>query len=157
MGLEWKRVRHGRWVDKYVGPTPGNPYMSHYRQEYDNGLVLTKESQVAVARGAVILLGLWIIIAWAYIFIADYTWTTAAVVLGVLVLFSLFTVGIMRTGGIILRFALWAFLLVVMSAAFSMLWSAECEQLTSGLQQAAVLAMGVAWLYGAIKLFRLVF
>ena len=93
----------------------------------------------------------------AYYLITHYAWTTAAVVMGVLVLFSLFTVGIMRTGGIILRFALWAFLLVVMSAACSMLWSAECEQLTSGLQEAAVLAMGVAWLYGAIKLFRLVF
>ena len=107
--------------------------------------------------GLFVLFGLWIVVGMAYIFIADYTWTTAAVVLGVLVLFSLFTVGIMRTGGIILRFALWAFLLVVMSAAFSMLWSAECEQLTSGLQDAAVLAMGVSWLYGAIKLFRLVF
>ena len=93
----------------------------------------------------------------AYYLITHYAWTTAAVVMGVLVLFSLFTVGIMRTGGIILRFALWAFLLVVMSAAFSMLWSAECEQLTSGLQEAAVLAMAVSWLYVAIKLFRLVF
>lgn len=93
----------------------------------------------------------------AYYLITHYAWTTAAVVLGVLVLFSLFTVGIMRTGGIILRFALWAFLLAVMSAAFSMLWSAECEKLTSGLQDAAVLAIAVAWLYGAIKLFRLVF
>ena len=158
MGLEWKRVRHGRWVDKYVGPTPGNPYMSHYRQEYDNGLVLTKESQVAVARGAVILLGLWIIIAWAYIFIADYTWTTAAVVLGVLVLFSLFTVGIMRTGGIILRFALWVFLLGVISVAFSMLWSAAgAKFMSSDGGNVAALAMMVAWLYGAVKLFRLVF
>ena len=93
----------------------------------------------------------------AYYLITHYAWTTAAVVLGVLVLFSLFTVGIMRTGGIILRFVLWAFLLVVMSAAFSMLWSAECEKLTSGLQEAAVLAMAVAWLYGAVKLFRMVF
>ena len=69
----------------------------------------------------------------------------------------LFTVGILRTVGLILRFALWAFLLVVMSVAFWVLWSAECEKLTSGLQVAAELGMAVAWLYGAAKLFRLAF
>jgi len=90
--------------------------------------------------------------------LAPLSWTTAAVVMGVLVLFSLFTVGIMRTGGIILRFALWAFLLVVMSVAFSMLWSAAgAKFMSSDGGNVAALAMTVAWLYGAVKLFRLVF
>lgn len=151
------KVHDGKWR------VPGQPGLlqswarSHPNRYWDDGTRLDAQGRRDLGFGILALFGLWIVVAWAYIFIADYTWTTAAVVLGVLVLFSLFTVGIMRTGGIILRFALWAFLLVVMSAAFSMLWSAECEQLTSGLQEAAVLAMGVAWLYGAIKLFRLVF
>ena len=156
--MGWYREHTGRWKVR------GGPYVSspnsgqgHDEVYYDNGWRLDTQGQKDVVTGLFVLFGLWIVVGMAYIFIADYTWTTAAVVLGVLVLFSLFTVGIMRTGGIILRFALWAFLLVVMSAAFSMLWSAECEQLTSGLQDAAVLAMGVSWLYGAIKLFRLVF
>ena len=151
------KVHDGKWR------VPGQPGLlqswarSHPNRYWDDGTRLDAQGRRDLGFGILALFGLWIVVAWAYIFIADYTWTTAAVVLGVLVLFSLFTVGIMRTGGIILRFALWAFLLVVMSAACSMLWSAECEQLTSGLQEAAVLAMGVAWLYGAIKLFRLVF
>lgn len=155
--MGWYRVHSGRWK------SPGRPTWTsgdasnQADSYYDSGWRLDTQGQKDVVTGLFVLFGLWIVVGMAYIFIADYTWTTAAVVLGVLVLFSLFTVGIMRTGGIILRFALWAFLLVVMSAAFSMLWSAECEQLTSGLQEAAVLAMGVAWLYGAIKLFRLVF
>ena len=155
--MGWYRVHNGRWK------SPGRPTWTsgdarnQVDSYYDSGWRLDDQGQRDVVFALFVLFGLWIVVGMAYIFIADYTWTTAAVVMGVLVLFSLFTVGIMRTGGIILRFALWAFLLVVMSAAFSMLWSAECEQLTSGLQEAAVLAMGVAWLYGAIKLFRLVF
>ena len=94
----------------------------------------------------------------AYYLITHYAWTTAAVVMGVLVLFSLFTVGIMRTGGIILRFALWVFLLGVISVAFSMLWSAAgAKFMSSDGGNVAALAMMVAWLYGAVKLFRLVF
>ena len=155
--MGWYRVHNGRWK------SPGRPTWTsgdarnQVDSYYDSGWRLDDQGQRDVVFALFVLFGLWIVVGMAYIFIADYTWTTAAVVMGVLVLFSLFTVGIMRTGGIILRFALWAFLLVVMSAAFSMLWSAECEQLTSGLQEAAVLAMAVAWLYGAIKLFRLVF
>ena len=155
--MGWYRVHNGRWK------SPGRPTWTsgdarnQADSYYDSGWRLDDQGQRNAVTGLFVLFGLWIVVGMAYIFIADYTWTTAAVVLGILVLFSLFTVGIMRTGGIILRFALWAFLLVVMSAAFSMLWSAECEQLTSGLQDAAVLAMGVSWLYGAIKLFRLVF
>ena len=155
--MGWYRVHNGRWK------SPGRPTWTsgdarnQVDSYYDSGWRLDDQGQRDVVFALFVLFGLWIVVGMAYIFIADYTWTTAAVVMGVLVLFSLFTVGIMRTGGIILRFALWAFLLVVMSAACSMLWSAECEQLTSGLQEAAVLAMGVAWLYGAIKLFRLVF
>ncbi|MEB8535147.1 hypothetical protein [Acidithiobacillus ferriphilus] len=138
----------GKWEDVY------NPVTHRYESTYLSGV----RSDANLAKGAVILIGLWIVIAWAYIFIADYTWTTAAVVLGVLVLFSLFTVGIMRTGGIILRFALWVFLLGVISVAFSMLWSAAgAKFMSSDGGNVAALAMMVAWLYGAVKLFRLVF
>ncbi|MCR2831142.1 hypothetical protein NR402_12735 [Acidithiobacillus ferrooxidans] len=156
--MGWYRVHNGRWK------SPGRPTWTsgdarnQVDSYYDSGWRLDDQGQRDVVFALFVLFGLWIVVGMAYIFIADYTWTTAAVVMGVLVLFSLFTVGIMRTGGIILRFALWAFLLVVMSVAFSMLWSAAgAKFMSSDGGNVAALAMTVAWLYGAVKLFRLVF
>ena len=156
--MGWYRVHNGRWK------SPGRPTWTsgdarnQVDSYYDSGWRLDDQGQRDVVFALFVLFGLWIVVGMAYIFIADYTWTTAAVVMGVLVLFSLFTVGIMRTGGIILRFALWVFLLGVISVAFSMLWSAAgAKFMSSDGGNVAALAMTVAWLYGAVKLFRLVF
>ena len=97
--MGWYRVHNGRWK------SPGRPTWTsgdarnQVDSYYDSGWRLDDQGQRDVVFALFVLFGLWIVVGMAYIFIADYTWTTAAVVMGVLVLFSLFTLGIMRTGG----------------------------------------------------------
>ena len=156
------KVHDGRWT------APGylsgiSKWEAHARPDsyWDDGYRLDAEGRLALGYFCWTVIGLWIAGTVAYICLTDYTWTTVAVVAGVVtgvpVLYSLFTVGILRTGERVLRFALWAFLLVVMSAAFGWLWSVQVEKLTSGLSLVALLVMAVAWLYGAAWLFRLAF
>ena len=157
--MGWYREHTGRWKVR------GVPYVSspnsgqgHDEVYYDNGWRLDTQGQKDVVTGLFVLFGLWIVVGMAYIFIADYTWTTAAVVLGVLVLFSLFTVGIMRTGGIILRFIWWAILMAVMTDVEVRVGGSFTNNMHGVLLPglAAVLIFAV-WLYSTVKITRLVF
>ncbi len=158
MALKWERVHNGKWVNKYIGPTPSNPYISHYRQEYDDGLVLTKESQRSVVKGGFIVLTLWIVIAWAYIFITHYAWTTAAVVTGVVVALSLITMGIRRTAVGIFRFIWWVILMAVMTDVVVRVGGSFTDNMHGVLLPfLAVVLIFAVWLYSTVKITRLVF
>ena len=156
--MGWYRVHNGRWK------SPGRPTWTsgdarnQADSYYDSGWRLDDQGQRNAVTGLFVLFGLWIVVGMAYIFIADYTWTTAAVVLGILVLFSLFTVGIMRTGGIILRFIWWAILMAVMTDVEVRVGGSFTNNMHGVLLPglAAVLIFAV-WLYSTVKITRLVF
>ena len=93
-----------------------------------------------------------------YYLITHYAWTTAAVVMGVLVLFSLFTVGIRRTAGGIIRFIWWAILMAVMTDVVVRVGGSYTDNAHGVLLPfLAVVLMFAVWLYSTVKITRLVF
>jgi hypothetical protein len=145
----WYDEEAGGWKNKV------NPLTNRYERTYVNGWRIDAETAV---KGAGTLIGLWIVIAWAYIFIADYTWTTAAVVTGVLVALSLLTVGIRRTTGGIFRFIWWAILMAVMTDVEVRVGGSFTDNMHGvWLPFLAVVLMFAVWLYSTVKITRLVF
>ncbi len=155
--MGWYRVHNGRWK------APGAP-LSQYGVRgrtdsyYDSGWRLDTQGQKDVATGLVVLFTLWIVIGMAYIAIVDHTWTTAAVVTGVVVALSLITVGIRRTTVGIFRFIWWVILMAVMTDVVVRVGGGFTDNMHGVLLPglAAVLIFAV-WLYSTVKITRLVF
>ncbi|MBN6740393.1 hypothetical protein JKG47_07580 [Acidithiobacillus sp. MC6.1] len=108
-----------------------------------------------IVMGFIWLIGFWLVIAWAYIFIADYTWTTAAVVAGVLTLVSFFIVGIRRTAVGLFRLLLFAIMMVVMTEVVSHLVNYFTHN--GPMPWYITILTVVAWFYATVKIFRLAF
>ena len=138
----------GGWKDIY------NPETHKYESTYISGL----RSDANLAKGAVILIGLWIVIGMAYIAIVDHTWMTAAVVTGVLVAFSLITLGIRRTTVGIFRFIWWVILMAVMTDVVVRVGGGFTDNMHGVLLPfLAVVIIFAVWLYSTVKITRLVF
>ena len=135
-----KRLNHGTHQHEYT-------YVSNIHTDSNNA-----------AWGVVILFTLWIVIGMAYIAIVDHTWTTAAVVTGVVVALSLITVGIRRTTVGIFRFIWWVILMAVMTDVVVRVGGGFTDNMHGVLLPglAAVLIFAV-WLYSTVKITRLVF
>lgn len=137
----------GKWEYVY------NPVTHRYESTYHSGV----QSDANLALGAVILFGLWLAIGAAYIFIADYTWTTVAVVAGVLVTLSLIVVGIRRTAVGFLRLIGWVILMAVMTGVESSVAMHITHNMHGALLLLVAIPVFAVWLYSTVKITRLVF
>ena len=152
------KVHDGKWR------VPGQPGLlqswarSHPNRYWDDGTRLDAQGRRDLGFGILALFGLWIVVAWTYIFIANYTWTTAAVVTGVVVALSLITVGIRRTTVGIFRFIWWVILMAVMTDVVVRVGVGFTDNMHGVLLPflAGDLTFAV-WLYSTVKITRLVF
>ena len=156
--MGWYRVHNGRWK------SPGRPTWTsgdarnQADSYYDSGWRLDDQGQRNAVTGIFVLFTLWIVIGMAYIAIVDHTWTTAAVVTGVVVALSLITVGIRRTTVGIFRFIWWVILMAVMTDVVVRVGGGFTDNMHGVLLPFLAIALIFAvWLYSTVKITRLVF